>query len=362
MLMVKRYGALLGLFAILLTFAACSAEQTARPAPELLTNAQSLYTTVEVEFGEFSAPVSGTASLIYPVQKDLMWNGKNASIQQILVKRGEVVTKGQTLIRMQISYSSADLAQWKLQLQRAEEDLSGEIEKREAAITEARDRLAGLEGYEKALAELSVKKLELALEEHRLEAQIKIVQLRDKINAQVNTINDDILTAPFDGIVDYVANMSEGDPVNTGTILLRMHSPGTVLFRAEGISEKLFYNMPVTVDVGRGNNQRSFAGVVVSAPNILPSSINSDTAYIQLANDISVEEISGSVSYHCSGMELRNVLVLDAKAVHREDGKTYVNILSDGRVEKRFVVIQSNGSDYVWVLDGLQEGQKIILD
>jgi hypothetical protein len=60
--------------------------------------------------------------------------------------------------------------------------------------------------------------------------------------------------------------------------------------------------------------------------------------------------------------ELKDVLLVSKEAVRKEDGKTYVYILEDGVVHKRFVTVGLSGKTHAWILDGLREGQAVILD
>lgn len=350
------------LLAIVSVFSGCADQVLNTDAPELLTSSQSRYTTVVVEKGEFAVDVSGNANVFYPVQQDLVCNEKNMTYREILVQRGEEVKKGQTLITMDLTYSNADYQEWKLQLQRAQEDLASGKAQKESAIAEAKLALEGLESYEKTLAELAVQKLELELEEYIFGEEQKIAQLQEKITDLQSAMANNVIKAPFDGIVEYVVDANKGDSVTTGRALVRLHSADAVLFRAGEVADKLYYNMAVTVNIGRGNSQQSFVGVVVGAPNVLPTSLNSNYAFIKLANSVTLEQFTNSVRYSGNSVLLRDVLILDANAVHNEDGKNYVNILTDETVEKRFVVVENNGSGMVWVMDGLKEGQKIIVD
>ena len=60
--------------------------------------------------------------------------------------------------------------------------------------------------------------------------------------------------------------------------------------------------------------------------------------------------------------ELNDVLLVNKEAVRKEDGKTYVYILENGTVHKRFVTVGLSGKTHAWILDGLKEGQSVVLD
>ena len=60
--------------------------------------------------------------------------------------------------------------------------------------------------------------------------------------------------------------------------------------------------------------------------------------------------------------KLQDVLMVDSRAVEREEGKEFVYILDGDMVKKRFVKTGLNSSSGVWILDGLEADQTLILD
>ena len=58
--------------------------------------------------------------------------------------------------------------------------------------------------------------------------------------------------------------------------------------------------------------------------------------------------------------EMRDVLLVPAKAVTKKDGVTYVKVvLDDGTVVNRSFIAGGGDSNYYWVIDGLTEGMKL---
>ena len=56
------------------------------------------------------------------------------------------------------------------------------------------------------------------------------------------------------------------------------------------------------------------------------------------------------------------MLLVDWRAVDSENGKSYVYVLEDDMVQKRYVAPGLNNREKVWILDGLHEGQTVIAD
>ena len=57
-----------------------------------------------------------------------------------------------------------------------------------------------------------------------------------------------------------------------------------------------------------------------------------------------------------------NVVLVSRKAVTTEDGKSYVRILEDGAVHKRYVVVGWDDlKSSVWIAKGVEPGQTLII-
>ena len=85
-------------------------------------------------------------------------------------------------------------------------------------------------------------------------------------------------------------------------------------------------------------------------------------AYIQLDPYTEDEVRFTNPIAKASTYYLETVLLLSQKALSLDSGKYYVHKLSDGMVQKRFVqYIINNGSD-AWLLEGVSEGETLIID
>lgn len=61
-------------------------------------------------------------------------------------------------------------------------------------------------------------------------------------------------------------------------------------------------------------------------------------------------------------LRLENALLLPRRALQSSEGKYYVSILDGESVHKRFVQLGLSTTDKVWVLDGLSDGQTVIVE
>lgn len=352
------------LLLVILSLAACGEkEQSPLLTVETLTEPQQVnYKTVQTRQDDYVKTASGQVSAVYLLWAELSWNKSNARYQEILVKTGQQVKKGDVLAIFDIEGSKAEQEELKLKLSRAQADATTGAEERLAAIQDAQTATEGLTSHELQIAMLKLDKLQAEYEQFVYQSQRETEELKESLKALEQEHAEDTLLAPFDGVIKTVISYHPGDQVPAGQVLITMHATDQLFLEAKDTSGNLRYNMEVTIEAGSKEQRKSFSGRVVAAPNILPAELSQSLTLIELDEDISEEELRISPQYQCNTEELQDILIVDRKAVNTEDKKSYVYVLEEGMVQKRYIVPGFSNMDVVWVLDGLSAGQSLIVD
>ena len=210
---------------------------------------------------------------------------------------------------------------------------------------------------------IQIEKLETEYEQFIWQSGREAERLEERIEELKEDLGNNELTAPFDGVIDKIVYYKQGDPVSTGEILVSMYATDCFLLETDNALGNLRYNDAVTVETGGKNEKVSYTGRVISASNALPSSLASNPALIRLDEEVSRDKLKRSPQYQCLTQEVSDVIIVDKNAVRNEEGKSYVYMLEDGMMKKRFVITALSGrSENVWILDGLTFGQTVILD
>ncbi len=347
-----------------MTLGACgdSGQVETLPDENLLAPQQANYDTVQAEEGEYIKTAGGSLHIYYPVIAELSWEEGNARFREMLVKKGQEVKKGDSLAAFDIEVSKAEQEELSLTLSRTIENMEIGKEERQTSIQEANKEMEGLKGHELRIEQLRVEKVQAEYEQFVYQSEQEIARLRERLEELEAEIANDTLLAPFDGVIDNVANCNPGDLMSKDLILVSMHATDRFYLVADDPGGKLRYNAPISVEAGRRNDRVAYEGRVVAAPSILPSSVPRGEALIELSGDIPVENLVGSLQYQFNTEELQDVLLVDWRAVDSEQGKNYVYVLEDDMVQKRYIVPGLNNREKVWILDGLQEGQTVIAD
>lgn len=340
-----------------------SSKQSQTLLPEELMSPEEVnYKTTQVETGAFTKTASGKANVIYPLQATLIWEKDNAHFKEVLVSRGQQVKEGEALIIFDIEESRAKLESLRLQMLRTREDFAVESTQRMTEINAEKKMAEELRDYDLQLAKLSLEKLQAGYEECVYFFEREISRLEESIVAIEEEIEDNTLRAPFAGEIQYVIDCNEGDKVISGETLITMYSTEKFLLSAENAKGNLRYHMDVVIQAGRNDNTKIFGGKVIVAPNVLPPALSQDVTLIALDENVTENDLTNYIMYQCNTQELQNIPSIPRRAVKAESGKEFVYVLDQDTVRKRYIVTGSYNADVVCVLDGLTEGQTILVD
>lgn len=337
-------------------------EEQALYSTDLTAPQQANYKTVQVVKGDYVKSVSGDASLYYPEAAELFMETDHAYVREILVKKGQAVKKGDPLITFDIKTSNAAVQELILRQKRIREASEAEKDIRLQSIEDAKAASEHLEGYELEIALLEVEKLQTEYEEFLYLSEYQMAECSRSLEQMEQEMEEDTLEAPFDGVIDFVEPCSAGDHVEAGQVLVQIHAADKFYLSVQDTTGDLRYHMDVTIEAGKKGDTKAYTGKVVAAHNVLPSSVPDGRVLIRLEEAAAKEDLEVNLKYRCDTEKLQNVLLLDRTVADYEEEKTYVHILENEVEQKRFIVPGLRNMEYIWILEGLWEGQEIIAE
>lgn len=363
------FGLVLGISMLLTACQSKTSEPQVESLPIVMPVKEANYNTVEAAYGDFGKELKGNAgrgniSPEFVLTKDLSWETSNARFQEILVRNGDFVKKGDVLAVFDLEADTVALREMELELTRTREAFARGCQQREESIAEAMtDTLQeGLKIEQLKIEELQVEKLKIAYEQYVYQTQKSIANLEEKLEELREAVEVNTLTAPFDGVISWVISYSKGDKVTAGAKLISMYSPDEFYLKAADYVDQLNYNTEITLEAGSKNDRRTYVGRVVSAPDILPDTISQKYLYVKLEPAATLDKLVGSVEFSARTEELKDVLLVKKTAVSSEDGRNFVYLLEDDIVKKRYILTGIGNTEYTWILDGVDAGQMLILD
>ena len=321
---------------------------------ELIVPEQAEYETTEVSIGSLSSFSTGRGKVEYTESRKLSWDVPNCVIGTVFVSKGANVKQGDRLVSFVGKENSTALEARRLALSQREMEVAEAKNAMLSAIDEARLEAQELTSYERIVADQQIVKLQVDYEQYLYETDIELTALRKELAELEYAAEERFLTAPFDGEVSFLVDLVAGDSVTVGKNLIELYSYEEFFVIIDDSSIR--YNMEVSIDMVGG----SYTGRVVSAGNIMPSSVSDSKVRVKLDEDMAGKRITGSVRYTIYPARVQQVLQVNQDFINFEETKRYVNILDGDVIRKRYITVGLTNRKAYWILDGLEEGQILV--
>lgn len=352
---------LLGLLALALLLPLGAAGESILPeelrVPEVVNDS-----TAVVRRDRFVKVANGSGTVVYPKTAQLSIQEGEGIFVGYAVRKGAEVKAGDVLATFTRDPQTVQHETLKLQLARAEEALAQGKADREAEMAKAREALALLtDAADRQIALQRLEKMRLALEKFAAEQERTIEGIRKQLVKLEDLLADTAILAPFDGIIENMASKSEGDVVRAGETLLTLYAPEHVLLRVSDSNLAFRYGMRATVQGGSRNEPTILEGQVVAASNLLPFELRQQTAFL-LVDDMETLVNLRNLTASAETLVLEDVLMVPRSALTMQGGIYYAQILTEDMVQKRYVATSNHRLTDLLILQGLEEGQTVLID
>ncbi len=332
-------------------------------SPDQIVADEVKYKTCVAELGEYVRSFSISGSEYYPLVAAVRYRGDTATYAETLVKRGQAVKAGDPLFRVVVQYDEVHMAELEMAYARAQESFEQGKTDRLAAIDELQRSLAAEpDEYARRMGALRLKRLNVALEQYIYQQEYALETRRMELEELNERHGRGVVTAPMDGVITDLTYLREGDRVWDGMTLCRMSSEEVLLIAVK--DSRLRYGMAVKLEIGPNKNKVETTGRVVAATDVLRNAAVSDYALVELDDpELAATLNLRNIKVVFDSVRLENVLLVQRKAVVLAGGKYVVTKLtSDGVTQKRFVTQALSNPEKVWVLQGLEPGDTVIID
>lgn len=348
----------------------------------------------EVQSGMLSVSVGATGSVV-PFYEESVTSPIATKILEVYKKSGEFVHKGDTILRLDLSTANVDLQaetdeleiqKYKLEQYRTEASSAISDMEKQVAIDEMRLRrmesllvnehyLDSIGGSTKDMVrqrELDYEVAKLQLEQLKLNYEnkkkttastLKVYELEysiaaNKLALRRKEIGDARVLAPFDATLSWV-NDRIGSGVEKGSQLAVLSDLSRYKVTAE-ISDNFIsqFNVGNRVEVKIGNTEME--GTVA---NIVPSVSNSKISFTVFLDEDSGSSLRPGLKadvYVVTSIK-EDVLKIANRAYYSGPGEYDLWVVDGKHAEKRTVVLGESSSFEVEVLEGLDQGEKVIV-
>lgn len=310
--------------------------------------------TAQVQYMSMKSIVSATGT-IKPVESVEVSSKITARVKQVLVKENDTVTQGQTVALL-------DGKDYETQKEQAEFTL-----KNAKTIYDRTNYLYNIGAKSK---------------EDLDNAQYNYDTAQSKLEEAESNLSETVIVSPMDGIVI-------GEPVTDGTMAVQGNSNPTVIMRIADLSRKQIFAKVDETDIGSvrvgqkatftvdAYNGKTFTATVSkisqtdmdnswNISNSSSSSSSSSAAVIYYSVTLDVDDPEGLLMPSMTArveIETANkdsALAVPLSALKTDKNGTYVIVIKDdGTTENRYVETGIYGDEFVEIINGLSENEKV---
>lgn len=310
--------------------------------------------TAQVQYMSMKSIVSATGT-IKPVESVEVSSKITARVKQVLVKENDTVTQGQTVALLDGKDYETQKEQAEFTLQNAK------------TIYDRTNYLYNIGAKSK---------------EDLDNAQYNYDTAQSKLEEAESNLSETVIVSPMDGVVI-------GEPVTDGTMAVQGNSNPTVIMRIADLSRKQIFAKVDETDIGSVRvgqkatftvdvyNGKTFTATVSkisqtdmdnswNISNSSSSSSSSSAAVIYYSVTLDVDDPEGLLMPSMTArveIETANkdsALAVPLSALKTDKNGTYVIVIKDdGTTENRYVETGIYGDEFVEIINGLSENEKV---
>lgn len=310
--------------------------------------------TAQVQYMSMKSIVSATGT-IKPVESVEVSSKITARVKQVLVKENDTVTQGQTVALLDGKDYETQKEQAEFTLQNAK------------TIYDRTNYLYNIGAKSK---------------EDLDNAQYNYDTAQSKLEEAESNLSETVIVSPMDGVVI-------GEPVTDGTMAVQGNSNPTVIMRIADLSRKQIFAKVDETDIGSvrvgqkatftvdAYNGKTFTATVSkisqtdmdnswNISNSSSSSSSSSAAVIYYSVTLDVDDPEGllmpsmTTRVEIETANKDSALAVPLSALKTDKNGTYVIVIkNDGTTENRYVETGIYGDEFVEIINGLSENEKV---
>jgi RND family efflux transporter MFP subunit len=328
------------MISLLLVISSCSLspKKNAVLKPPLVKPVEQSFTVEKVKRGTIAKELKNSASFESYNKQDLFYKSSGGRLKGILVKSGDNVKKGDVLAQLDTDdYERRIFVQQRM------------LEKQTILYQQ------NVQLHPENSIALDLQKIDI-----------------DQARNELSHLNDQLLNtkliAPFDGVVTFVSDLTEGDYVVAYNIVVSISNPHDLMLVSEFPIPSDLANVNVGMNVDIIAKEIAYKGHVLQAPSSVPK--NANMAQLEFNNTHLIIGVDGLPDVELIGSYADIVITLDKKvdtlvipddALNTYLGRNYVNVL-DGKNRKEIDVETGIVTkNEVEITKGLEEGQQVII-
>lgn len=298
-----------------------------------------------------------SANPAYLLQKSVRTDAEYQLVE-LCVERNDSLKKGDVIAVLHGLGSLMDIEQKRLE-RNAYAASAAETEAYYETLLKNAEALPANTESEIAIRNLKITYAQAELDLYILQTNQALKSMDDAIASLEAAAGETYIYAPVDGSVRTTTNYKDGDIIPAGTELCVINEANSQRIYGLSSNGAYVYGREVEVSLGRSENKKTYTGRIVSSPEVQGSEYYSTDIYISIDEKIATRSTDGRAALSFTVLE--NVIAVPSNAITILDGRATVQILDGDSVSTRSVVRGPIVGNVVTVLQGLKEGDQIVV-
>lgn len=327
--------------------------------------------TIQVSYGDYIEKSALKNLELSFLRKDILRINKDGgTFVEWLVKNQQIVNKGDHLLAYRIPSDSIGVEESKIKLEQSLVSYEEQSEQKRLQLEEMYEQWYGMDGgsIEAHKLEININKKELEFERYQYDTEKSLEDMNEKIKELEAALEIQYIEAPYDGLISIeewrYGSLPEGYPIDRQWDLITIHDINSAVYASKATNlNKLWYNLEVEITPTSNRSQTagaSVSGRVIGADSLYNSRVTTEMVYVR-PEDVSQFTPTQTADLLAEIVRIENVILIPISAVTTASDISYVYIVDDnGDTYKQYITGRSNGRE-MWVYNGLEEGQKIIV-
>lgn len=325
---------------------------------------ETAYTLVAVKKGDITSEVSIRCKYMPKEKITCAFEGQEREITEVLVEKGDFVTKGDVLARQDVEEFEElileelhTIEMQKLILAQLEEMKKLDLDIMEKSYNFQDEETRDYEAYR-----INKEKAEQRYKEQIEDCQDAILIHTMKLQEYENNVNEGTLFAPATGVV----TISQVDLVGTiskpSEKIITMIANDALLFVSEEVEKKeyLEFGQTYEVVVGKGESQKTVRVTPMEEEQTEYEDVVEEMYFAIQTPDLKLETGTQGIIW-ISLEEKKDVLYVPNEVLHTSGDKTYVYTMSDNGIRNiNYVTTGVSDREKTEIIKGLEEGQYVL--
>ena len=197
-------------------------------------------------------------------------------------------------------------------------------------------------------------------------AKAQVASAQGSLHAAEGALANDFITAPINGVITSINNLSAGEIVSANNPVIGIMSKDG--FQIESyVSEKdlalVSVGEPVSIVTDAYGPSTIFNGTIIEVAPAATTQTNGSLGYkvtYQFSDTDSRIKPGLSAMVTVQGAKKENVLTIPRTAIFLKNGSSFVLVKNGKNTENRAVTVGLVGSDLAEITGGLQAGEQVV--